>query len=131
MFPNIMLHFDIGRKRSILAVEEAIKSNQLIFLVTQKDVKDDEPNKSQIYSLGVLARVKQILKQDDQSMRVLVEGKCRAEAIEYIETNKFLRAKIAEKEDVSYKCTPQIEALMRKTYDLFAQYLSIPNSCFI
>lgn len=125
MFPNIMLHFDIGRKKSILAVEEAMNSNQLIFLATQKDVKDDEPNKSQIYKFGILATVKQILKQSGETMRILVEGKCRAEAVEYMDGKKFIKAKIVEKESIEHKKDASVEALIRKAQELFVEYLSV------
>ncbi len=125
MFPNIMLHFDIGRKKSILAVEEAMNSNQLIFLTTQKDVRDDDPKKSQIYKFGVLATVKQILKQTGDTMRVLVEGKCRAEATEYIENGKCLKAKIIKKESIEHEKTTSVQALIRKSQELFAEYLSV------
>ena len=125
MFPNIMLHFDIGRKKSILAVEEAMNSNQLIFLTTQKDVRDDDPKKSQIYKFGVLATVKQILKQTGDTMRVLVEGKCRAEATEYIEDDKYLKAKIIKKESIEHEKSTSVQALIRKSQKLFAEYLSV------
>lgn len=125
MFPNIMLHFDIGRKKSILAVEEAMNSSQLIFLATQKDVKDDDPNKSQIYKFGILATVKQILKQTGETMRVLVEGKCRAEAVEYFDEGKFIKAKVVEKESIEHKKDASVEALIRKAQELFVEYLSV------
>ncbi len=125
MFPNIMLHFDIGRKKSILAVEEAMNSNQLIFLATQKNAKDENPNKSQIYEFGILANVKQILKQTGETMRVLVEGKFRAQATEYDDSGKFIRAKIVEKESTEHKKNASIEALIRKAQELFIEYLNV------
>ena len=73
MFPSVILHFDIGRKKSILAVKEAMNSNQLIFLATQKRMKDENPDKSQIYNFGILANIKQIISQNGESMKILVE----------------------------------------------------------
>ena len=80
MFPGITVNLDIGRKKSVLAVEEAINSNQLIFLANQKNIKDDVPEADKIYDFGVLAKIKQILKRTDETMRVLGEGICRAQA---------------------------------------------------
>ncbi len=125
MFPNIVLHFDIARKQSILAVEEAMNSNQLIFLVTQKDIKDDNPTKSKIYKMGVLAKIKQILKQNNNCVRVLIEGQYRAEAVEYIDKKDFLSAKIVKRESIDYKQDAKVEALIRKSQDVFAEYLSV------
>ncbi len=125
MFPDLMLHFDIGRKKSILAVKEAMNSNQLIFLATQKKVKDDDPSQTQIYEFGVLARIKQIISQNGDSMRVLVEGKYRAEVVEYIDDGEFLKAIIIKKEDIKYPENAISEALIRKAEDLFSEYLSI------
>ena len=65
MFPGITVNLDIGRKKSILAVEEAMNSNQLIFLANQKNIKDDVHEADKIYDFGVLAKIKQILKRTD------------------------------------------------------------------
>ena len=102
MFPNVMLQFDVGRKQSILAVEKAMSSGQLIFLATQKDIKDDNPKKDEIYSFGILAKIKQILKQTDNMARVLIESVCRAEAQFYDDSEDFIQAKIEEKQDKPY-----------------------------
>ncbi len=125
MFPDLLLHFEIGRKKSILAVKEAMNSNQLIFLVTQKRVKDNDPSKTQIYEFGVLARIKQIISQNGDLMRVLVEGKYRAEVVEYIDDGEFLKAVIVKKEDINQHKNAVSEALIRKAEDLFSEYLSI------
>lgn len=125
MFPDLMLHFDIGRKKSILAVKEAMNSNQLIFLVAQKKVKDDDPSQTQIYEFGVLARIKQIISQNGDSMKVLVEGRYRAEVVKYVDDGKFLKAFIVKKEDIKYSKNAISEALIRKAEDLFSEYLSI------
>ena len=93
MFPNVMLQFDVGRKQSILAVEKAMSSDQLIFLATQKDIKDDNPKKDEIYSFGILAKIKQILKQTDKMVRVLIESVCRAEAKFYDDSGNFIQSK--------------------------------------
>lgn len=125
MFPNIMLHFDIGRKKSILAVEEAMSSKRLIFLATQKNIKSEDPGVDEIYSFGVLATVKQILKQNGESMKILVEGKCRARATQYDGSGGFIKAVVDEKENIEGKNDAQTQALIRKSQELFAEYLSV------
>ena len=74
VFPGMLLHFDVGRKKSILALNEAMGGDQTIFLVTQKDIADDDPDQSQLYSVGVVAKIRQVLKLPGDSLRVLVEG---------------------------------------------------------
>lgn len=125
MFPGVVLHLDIGRKQSILAVTEAMNSDQLIFLATQKKSQDENPDKSQIYNFGILANVKQIISQNGEYIRVLVEGKCRAQALEYIDGEEFLRAVISKREDIEYPEDAMTKALVRKAEELFAQYLSV------
>ena len=78
VFPGMLLHFDVGRKKSILALNEAMGGDQTIFLVTQKDITDDDPDQSQLYSVGVVAKIRQVLKLPGDSLRVLVEGIYRA-----------------------------------------------------
>ena len=63
LFPGMMLHFDVGRKKSILALNEAMGNNQMIFLVAQRDIRDDDPTPEQLYRVGVVAQVRQILRQ--------------------------------------------------------------------
>lgn len=125
MFPNMMLHFDIGRKKSIAAVEEALKSDQKIFLVTQKNIKDENPKEDEIYSFGVLATVKQILKQTDEVTRILVEGNCRAEAIKFVIDEDFVKAEIVQKQDENFESNLESEALIRTLEKLFAEHLSL------
>ena len=89
VFPGMTLPFDVGRTKSIKALEEAMVNNQLIFLVTQKDAKDDSPNGDSIYNVGTVARVKQLLKLPGDTIRVLVEGLNRAEIKEILQAEPF------------------------------------------
>src|SRR5665648_813904 len=77
IFPNMVLHFDIGREKSINALEKAMIMNQKVFLVTQKDENTDLPTISDFYHVGTIAKIKQMLKLPGDSIRVLVEGVCR------------------------------------------------------
>ncbi len=125
MFPNMILHFDIGRKKSIAAVEYAMKSGKKIFIVTQKHIKKDSPKESDLYSIGTIANVKQILHQSGNVVRVLIEGICRAKALDYMFDNKYIEAEITPIEEIDYKPTPQTKALIRKSQEIFAKYLSL------
>lgn len=127
MFPNIVLHFDVSKKDSLAAVQEAMDSNQKIFLVTKKDANKENYSEDNLYSLGVLANIKQVLKQDKASVRILVEGVSRAQAVRFIKEEKVLRAEIltllpAESEQDNFD-----EALIRKARDAFAEYIALTS----
>ncbi len=126
MFPNMILHFDIGRKKSIVAAQEALKSDQMIFLTTQKNVRDEDPKENGLYSVGILGEVKQILKQTNEMTRVLIEGRCRAEAVEFLDEEGCMRAsvRVVDEEDVAASDI-KTKALVRKAEDLFAEYISL------
>jgi ATP-dependent Lon protease len=74
VFPNMLLHFDIGRKKSLLALNDAMSEDQTIFLVTQKDIREDAPKIDTLYSVGVVAKIRQVLRLPGDNVRVLVEG---------------------------------------------------------
>ncbi|MDR3112032.1 MAG: endopeptidase La [Elusimicrobiota bacterium] len=125
MFPSMLLHFDIGRKQSILALEEAMKNGQNVFVTAQKDVKLDEPNSDGIYSIGVSAKVRQIIHQPGGMARALVEGCHRAKIEEIVTVKPFIRAKIKPIQEISSKKTVPCKALSRKTKDMFVEYLNL------
>lgn len=85
VFPNVVVHFDVGREKSTAAIEQAMLDEQEIFLVGQKNSLVEEPNQDEIYSIGTICKIKQILKMSDNTIRVLVEGQERGEIVEYIE----------------------------------------------
>ena len=78
VFPKQMLHFDVGREKSVKALELAMKGDQRIFLVTQKNILDDEPTEKHLYRIGTVAKIKQVLRTQGDLVRVLVEGEYRA-----------------------------------------------------
>lgn len=127
MFPDVILHFEIGKKSSILAVEEAMKNNQLLFLVAQKKPNEKNVVSEELYSFGVLAKVKQILKQTDSTLKVLVEGICRAQATEFIEGKKFVKAKILRVDYQESEIDVVNEALIRKAKEIFEEYLGLSS----
>ena len=78
VYPGMVVHFDLGREKSIVALERAMLMNQTVFLAAQKDVNTDLPTAKDVYSLGTVARVKQMLKLPGDNVRVLVDGLYRA-----------------------------------------------------
>jgi len=128
VFPYMILHFDVGRVKSIKALEEAMINNQLIFLVTQKDAKNDSPNADDIYRIGTISKVKQLLKLPGDTIRVLVEGISRAEISEFTQTEPFFMAEVVEKiyvDDDESKL--EIEALKRRVVAAFEEYSKFNN----
>ncbi|HOM01807.1 MAG TPA: endopeptidase La [Acetivibrio sp.] len=129
VFPYMILHFDVGRVKSIKALEEAMINNQLIFLVAQKDAKNDSPGPEDIYTIGTISKVKQLLKLPGDTIRVLVEGISRAEICEFTQTEPFFMAEVVEKiyleEEESDKT--EIEALKRRVLSTFEEYSKLNN----
>ena len=96
LFPKVVLHFDVGRKKSIAALNDAMKKDQLVFLSAQKDIKDEDLKPGQMYDVGVVAEVRQVIKTGSDVMRILVEGKYRARLIEMVSEEPYFEAKIQE-----------------------------------
>ena len=78
VFPDQTVHFEVGRKKSILALDEAMKQDQTLLLIPQKDISVDEPTVEDLYNIGTVAKVKQVLRGQGDTIRVLVTGLCRA-----------------------------------------------------
>ena len=91
VFPNMVLHFDIGREKSINALEKAMITNQHIFLTSQKDENTDLPTPDDFYHIGTIGKIKQMLKLPGDSIRVLVEGVCRGRVEEIISEVPFFK----------------------------------------
>ena len=124
----MILHFDVGRVKSIKALEEAMINNQLIFLVTQKDARDDLPGTDDIYTIGTISRVKQLLKLPGDTIRVLVEGISRAEVCEFTQIEPFFMAEVEEKIYVEQdENKAEIEALKRRVLSIFEEYSKLNN----
>ena len=94
VFPDQTVHFDVGRKKSVLALEEAMKKDQTIMLVPQKDLMEDDPQQDGLYPIGVVGQVKQVLKSQGENLRVLVTGLCRARIRELTQTEPFVKGEI-------------------------------------
>ena len=125
VFPNMVLHFDVGRDKSIGALEEAMVADQKILLVAQKDAKVDFPNRKEIYTIGTVAKIKQLLKMPQDTIRVLIEGLNRAVIEDYIETEPFFKVQIREVYENDEKADTEEEALMRSVLSLFEHYMGL------
>ncbi len=127
LFEGMTMHFDVGRKKSIAALNYAMENDRKIFLVTQKDISVDNPNKSDLYSIGVVANVIQLLKTSDDVVRVFVKGIYRAKLIDVISTQPFLEA-IIKKHPIAARSSvsaDEIEATMRVVKNEFEIYGSL------
>ncbi len=128
IFPHMVLHFDVGRAKSILALEEAMVNNQYIFLVAQKDHTVENPSIDDIYKIGTISKIKQILKLPGDTIRVLVEGLYRAEVNEMLQEEPFFKCTLLAYEEQEDEKTVEIEALMRQSQSLFEDYVKQNNT---
>ena len=126
LFPNMILHFDVGREKSVLALNEAIGGNRKIFLVAQRDLQDDDPDRAQLYDVGVVAEVRQIVRIQPETLRVLVEGKDRARLVAVTQQDPYLAGLVAAHPTRSrIPNRSQCGALMRTAKDLFGEYCGL------
>ncbi|CEX42488.1 ATP-dependent Clp protease ATP-binding subunit [Streptococcus pneumoniae] len=108
VYPTMVLHLDVGRDKSIQALEQAAMDENIIFLAMQKEMNIDDPKEDDIYSVGTVAKVKQMLKLPNGTLRVLVEGLHRAEVIEFIEEENVVQVSIKTvTEEVEFKDVPK------------------------
>ncbi|NCT37258.1 endopeptidase La [Bacillus sp. EB93] len=120
----MVLHLDVGRDKSVQALEKAMVEDHLIFLTTQQDVSLDEPGEEDLFTMGTLTKVKQMLKLPNGTIRVLVEGLNRAEVMEFYDYETHYGAKIKIYEDSDEK-DAEHQALMRTLLDYFEQYIKM------
>lgn len=124
VYPTMVLHLDVGRDKSVQALEKAMVDNHLIFLTTQQDIALDEPGEEDLYPIGTLTKVKQMLKLPNGTIRVLVEGLNRAEVITFYDNETYYGVKIRIHEDNVEK-DAEHQALMRTLLDYFEQYIKM------
>ncbi len=123
IFPNDVIHFDVGRPMSIAAMEMAMRGNRHVFLVAQKDMAVEEPVQKDLYDIGVVVRIRQMLKNADDSVRVLVEGLSRAKLCHFDMVGETSFATVSLlKEKTSRAKTAYKEALMRRVQESFAKF---------
>ncbi|WP_368489882.1 endopeptidase La [Clostridium sp. BJN0013] len=129
IFPYMVLHFDVGREKSILALEKAMLEEQKVFLTAQRRAKTEEPGKEDIFETGTICNIKQILKLPGDTVRVLVEGETRALLKEYISEEPFFKVKVEVLEDEEdYNEDKDCEALVRAIKKNFNEYVKLSGN---
>ncbi len=127
VFPSNVIHFEVGREKSIAAIDAAIESGNSLFLVTQKDMDEDAPGIKDLYSYGVVAEIKQVLRVSDDLVKVIVEGRYRAKLFALDTEGPYLLAstKSAPVRPVRREDTPRAEALVRSIKSSFERFFSL------
>jgi len=122
VFPGQTVHFDVGRAKSVSALDAAMKSDQMIFLVPQKDLLVDDPGYSDLYPIGTVASVKQVLKTQGENLRVLVTGLRRARITEMTQTQPYLAAMVESVPEIIKNDSLRSRALRREANGLYGVY---------
>ena len=125
VFPEQTVHFDVGRTKSALALEAAMKKDQMLFLVPQKDILVDDPKLADLYPVGTVVRVKQLLNAPDENLRVLVTGVARGRIVEMRQTEPYLSAIVESIPCPEENDTPRGKALRREACTLYNTYMEL------
>ena len=122
VFPDQTVHFDVGRAKSVKALEDAMKRDQNIMLVPQRDIVENDPSLEGLYTIGTVAKVKQVLHAQGENLRVLVTGICRARIQELSQTDPFLAGQVIAVPETEVMDTTRAHALRREANNLYALY---------
>ena len=126
VFPHMTLTFDVERQISIRALERAMEGDQAVFLVTQREIGSNIPGEKDLYEVGTISHITQILRLSSNAVRVMVEGRRRARLRRLWQTEPFLQANIEELTETAvseaFQRSPRTEALLRQTWNLFGEY---------
>lgn len=124
IMPEMIVHFDVSRERSIAAIQQAMVEEQEIFLVAQKSIETENPGQEDVYETGTVASVKQLIKLSKKVVRVLVEGKNRAVLKKIEETDPYLRAEVEvlEEQEITIPDDLNAEAMMRGLKEIITEY---------
>ena len=125
VFPDQTVHFDVGRSKSILALEAAMKNDQTLFLVPQKDLLVDDPKLADLYPIGTVAKVKQVLKPQSENLRILVTGVCRGRISELSQSEPYLFGTIEAVPEQQEGDSVRAQALRREANALYGLYLQM------
>ena len=125
IFPYMVLHFDIGREKSISALEKAMMMNQTVFLSAQINAETDLPTRDDFYQVGTIAKIKQMLRLPGDTIRVLVEGVSRGRIEEFIFEVPYFKCRVTAIEEGEYESIPpRVVALMRTVLSSFEEYIN-------
>jgi ATP-dependent Lon protease len=125
VFPHMIVPLFVGREKSISALESAMKYEKGIFMVAQKNAKKDDPAQEDIYNIGTIGIIIQLLRLPDGTVKVLVEGKKRGTIKEYLPNNDFFLVKVQEIDDIDDQDDVKKQALMRSIKESFELYLKL------
>lgn len=124
-FPETVIHFDVGRLKSVAALNTAMERDQRIFLVAQKDVALDDPTPNDLYRMGVVGRVRQIVKLPHDNFRIIVDGEYRATAVEILQSEPYFMVVAQERQDKPVSPALLEEALVRECRQQFERYADL------
>ena len=127
VFPDQTVHFEVGRKKSILALDEAMKKDQTLLLIPQRDITVDDPGEKDLYPIGTVARVKQVLKTQGETIRVLVTGVCRARIQRMDQLEPYLFAEVAAVSETEVQDSLRTRAMRREANGLYASYVELSD----
>ena len=128
ILPGMIAHFDVSREMSLKAVEAAMTGEQKVFLVTQRDVEVENPTKEDLYGVGIIAEVKQVIKLQNHIVRILVEGLSRAVLFDFTDRAEYLEARLeACEEDEEYLPDNTKQAMVESIQETFGRYASVNN----
>ena len=124
IFPNMLMHFDVERAMSIHALEKAMEGNQDIFLVSQREIAVDTPSEKDMYDIGTVSHIRQILRVSDSDVRVMIEGNTRARMLGLLSSDQYLYATVELLSEPKAPAKPGLkaEALLRQCYGTFGDY---------
>lgn len=126
VFPGMILHFDVGRKKSIDALDAAMNGDQLIFLVAQSDMRDDEPKKENLFEIGTVARIRQIVHLPGENLRVLIDGVYRGRVTEITAEEPFFTALVERCANAGRRPAEiRAQAMVRKVQELVGEYAEL------
>ena len=124
VYPSMVLHLDVGREKSIKALDNAMVDENIILLCSQSEVNIDDPTTADIYRVGTIAKIRQMLKLPNGTIRVLVEGLTRAEVVEFIENESYFEVMVRELPETEVS-DPEIDALKRTVLNQFEYYINL------
>lgn len=125
VFPYMVLHFDVGREKSVAALEQAMLTEQTIFLSTQKDISTEEPDEQDIFTVGTISKIKQVLKLPGETIRVLVEGLERASISAYVQKEPYFQVELKPEIQPIEMDELKEEALRRSITESFERYAKL------
>lgn len=128
IFPHMVVPLFVGRERSVLALEAAMNGDRTIFLATQRNAKTEEPTPDEIYSVGTVCQIVQLLKLPDGTMKVLVEGKQRGMLDSFLSDQRYLVANVAVLAETKVSQTSSVKALMRNAVDAYQNYQTLSKN---